>query len=241
MIKKLLTLALALAALTGFTACNSDSDSDATDYREVCIDIVTYEGVSSEGSTFTFRKEGDSPLITLTASQSLSSLDFTKGSRILLQYTPHSGQQYLSGAITVLAAANVEGGGAPAETATAEQTRDWASDAVNMSLLMRSGTYLNMQFTAYLGAQTPVVRLVVDEATLDSDYPELHLIYGPYSGLLTKAYYFTGSWDIAFIWERPTCKGINVQYRNAGGVMGGSVNIVKDPEGFVKPDNQLSE
>lgn len=235
MIKKILSTTLTAAAIATLGSCNSDSDTPggATLYT----DIVTYQGNGTGGSTFTFRKEGDSPLITLTCSRTLAS-DFVPGSRILIQYAPETGKQYMSGPINLAGAANVEGGGAPVEELTAAQTTNWLSDAVNVSTIFRSGEYLNLQFTGTLGSEVAKVRMVADTETLDSEYPELHLIFGPYTAALGQYYLFTCSWSIESVWNRPGCKGIKVLYKNNGGLIGGSVTINKEIQGPVKPGEE---
>lgn len=224
---------LAGAMLLGASSCNSDSDEPT----EIAMfnDFATYTS-SGTGSTFTLRKEGDSPLVTLTTSQNLPENQFKDGTRLFISYTPATGQQYMSGPITLIGAMNVEGSGSTPEEKTAAETSDWLSDAINVASLMRTGDYINVQFTGALGSQTAVVHLYADAATIYDEIPEYHLIYGPYSGIATTTYVFYGSWNIGNVWNRSTCKGIKVMYRNAGGAMGGSVTITKPNTGFVKPD-----
>lgn len=240
MTRKLSTMVLAAALLMGISACNSGSDDNPSG-TILFTDIVTYNGTGTGGSTFTFNKEGDSPTITLTSSQSLSTADFKSGSRIIIQYAPESGVQYQSGPITLVAAANIEGQGQNVAESTAEQAGNWNSDPINVSALFRAGDYLNVQFTGALGTQTAVTKLVVDANTLDSDYPVLHLIYGPHTGLMDKTYLFYGSWNISPVWNRSSCKGIKVLYKNAGGAIGGSVTITKTVSGPIKPGDLTNQ
>ena len=231
---KLLYAMLAGAALLGATACNSNDEPNGG-YELICNDFVTFEGNADGKSTFTFRREGDSPLITLTSSQQLQANLYKPDTRIIISYAPQSGKQYTSGPVTLLAAMNVEGRGEEVKTATAATTKNWESEEINVASIVRSGDYLNVQFTAALGSQTPVTNLYVDQNTIGSECPELHLIFGPFPGVTTTTYVVYGSRSIADIWNRPETKSIKVLYKNAGGAVGGSVTIVKDSGGWIKP------
>ena len=238
MIRKIFTYALLLALAAGFTACNSSGSDEPQ--QPVFTDIVTYLGSDGAPSVFSFRKEADSPLVTLTSSRTLNSVDFKVGTRILIQYTTDSGQRYTSGAINLLAAANVEGAGNAIEASTAEKTMNWDSDAIQAYAIFRSGKYVNVQFTGALGAQTAVVRMIADESTLDDEFPDIHIIYGPYTDLATKVYTFFGSWDISSVWDRSTCKGVNIIFKNGGGSLGNPVTILKQGStGPIKPTDPV--
>lgn len=232
---KLLYSILAGAALLGAAGCNSNDDPNGGSYELICNDFVTFEGNANGQASFTFRKEGDSPLITLTSTQQLTTADFKPDTRIIISYSPESGKQYTSGPVKLLAAMNVEGRGSEPAATTAAATSNWASEEINVASLIRSGDYINVQFTGALGSQTPVTNLYVDEATLDSECPELHLVFGPYHGVTTTTYFFYGSWSIASIWNNPNTKSVKVLYKSAGGAMGGSVTLTKDSGGWVKP------
>ena len=203
-------LAMATVVL-GLASCNNSEPGSSTVYF---LDIVSYDAESASGSTFTVRKNGDSELVTYTTPQKLSTVDFKVGTRVLISYTNESQTQYVSGPITLAAAANVEGKGDPVQKKTAEETADWASDKVSVASLFRSGEFINIQFSGALGSQKAIVEMYLDSKTADSEYPELHLIFGPYTGYVDTPYMFYGSWSIADIWNRPDCKGIKVFYNS---------------------------
>ncbi len=203
-------LAMATVVL-GLASCNNSEPGSSTVYF---LDIVSYDAESAGGSTFTVRKNGDSELVTYTTPQKLSTVDFKVGTRVLISYTNESQTQYVSGPITLAAAANVEGKGDPVQKKTAEETADWASDKVSVASLFRSGEFINIQFSGALGSQKAIVEMYLDSETADSEYPELHLIFGPYTGYVDTPYMFYGSWSIANIWSRPDCKGIKVFYNS---------------------------
>lgn len=193
-------------------ACSTKDDEPGTE-RNFFTDIVTYANESGTGTTFTFRKDGDSPEIILTTPQKLSSADFTLGSRIVIQYWPHTNHQYTSGEVSVLVANNITGSGAEVPAAAASGSNPWASLGVDMYRLNRTGKYLNFIFEApYSDRHVIPSRAVVDEATLGSEYPEIHIIYGPDDTFTTTTGYVYGSYSIANLWDAPGTKGVKVYY-----------------------------
>ena len=58
-----LSLIAFAAAATMTTACSDPNDDEPTVYT----DIVSFTSQTDKGSSFTLRKEGDSPLVTLTS------------------------------------------------------------------------------------------------------------------------------------------------------------------------------
>lgn len=226
---KLTALLISTIALClGFQSCNSDND-EPDPSPTIYTNIVSYEEGTSGGSTFTYRERGDSPLITLYSSQALKAETFKVGTRIIIQYTSESTDQNQDRQITLLAAANVEGQGKAVESATAESTNNWNSDGVAVQALYRSGDFVDVQFTGYLGDQQAKAAMYVDETTLDSEQPQLHLIFGPYSGMVTTPYIFYGSWNIANIWNLPNVKSVKVNF-NGTGAIGSSVVLTKDSD-----------
>lgn len=227
---KLTALLMSIVALClGFQSCNSDNDDDPNPGTNIYTRIVSYVEGTANGSTFTYRERGDSPLITLYSTQALKAETFKVGTRIIIQYTSESTGQNQDRRITLLAAANVEGQGKAVESATAESTNNWNSDGVAVQALYRSGDFVDVQFTGYLGDQQAKVAMYVDETTLDSEQPQLHLIFGPYSGFVNTPYIFYGSWNIANIWNRPNVKSVKVNF-NGTGAIGSSVILTKDSD-----------
>ena len=62
-----LSLIAFAAAATMTTACSDPNDDEPTVYT----DIVSFTSQTDKGSSFTLRKEGDSPLVTLTSATRL--------------------------------------------------------------------------------------------------------------------------------------------------------------------------
>lgn len=70
----------------------------------------------------------------------------------------------------------------------------------------------------------------VDEKTVDSEYPELHVVFksGNSSSMYNFAFY--ASYNIAGLWNRPGVNGVKVYYFNDGAMMPSCVTIDKTSE-----------
>lgn len=195
------------------SSCNSSEDGPGTGNQRMFIDIVTYEAGSDHGSTFTFRQNGDSQLITLTTNQRLDA-SFKVGSRVVIQYVPESNTRYTSGPITVIQVLRTAGDGEEVPAKTAEQTSNWRSNPIKMQSVDRSGLYLDFIFTGSMGNRNINPSACVDATTVDSEYPVVHIIFGPDDSFSDKEYMFFGSYSIAELWNKPTTKGIMVYFKD---------------------------
>lgn len=204
-------MAATVAAVTLFaTSCNNDDNTIPA--GKSYIDFVTVRSASSNGAVFTFRKENDSPLVTLTTGQSFAQSGIKEGERIVINYAPESGEQYASGPVTVYQAVATEGkGGAPAEK-TASETRNWASDRVSMALVQRSGEYINLIFRASTMGDPKECAVYVDAETIGTETPHLHLIFEAANAAMGNEYYFYSSYSIAELWNAPTTKSVRIYY-----------------------------
>lgn len=97
---KNLFAAFVAAVIFFTTSCNTSEPGTGT---QIYIDIVTVQSRTETGTTFTCRKEADSPLATYFTSQVISGNFLKEGDRILIQYTADQGR-YVSGNINVFAA-----------------------------------------------------------------------------------------------------------------------------------------
>ncbi len=229
MFKSLISIVAAATAMFAFTACNSSDDSDTGNQY---ADIVTLESTAPSGSVMTFREKDDSPLITLTTTQAFSTEIFTPGTRILAIYHPESNKRGESGPVTVAAASPTLGKGSAPVPAVVDTLDNWASDRIVMpgESVWRSGYYLNMAFQAISTATPKKFYVYVDEKTVDSEYPELHVVFksGNSSSMYNFAFY--ASYNIAGLWNRPGVNGVKVYYFNDGAMMPSCVTIDKTSE-----------
>lgn len=201
-----MVLIAAAAMLCGTTSCNHNDPDAPTLFYE----IATLKIKGADASVFSFRKENDSPLVEMTFPIAKSSLNgYDEGKRYIIAYTSDSGDAYASG-MGVLYAIGYVYNSAITE-GTAQSTGAWATMQQNIMSLWRSGEWINIQAECTYNTERPkTYSLVVDETTLDMDYPEVHLIYEPdeTGNANTKMFYAT--FDISDVWMRPNVKGITL-------------------------------
>lgn len=230
--KKVFALSFLLACLLGIatTSCKSTSDDPGFDPDKIYYDFVTLEGKSSTGTTFTFQKMGDSPMITLTTSQIIKGDDIKVGQRLMIGYSSDSGERYVSGNITVYAMISVFG--PEIKEGTAASTGKWNSDRFMMVNLWRTGDYINVMGLANYTSRPRVFDLYLDSTTADSEYPELHIVYT--TDIDTQRQIdLLGSFNISSIWNKPGCKGVKISYR--GDLGESSTTITKDNPSEIRP------
>jgi len=202
---KAFLLPLIIALTMGMSSsCNSDSD----DSTQMYANIVTLVASNEQGTVFTFRTQGDEPLVTLTSTQRISPEMFKVGSRVLLHYytSVPAGE---SGAIQIVGMANILGGGARLKEATASETENWRSENISVQLLYRTGEYIDLAFVSSAANVDKNFQFYVDKTTLGSDYPECHIVLSGNTGSGNNALYY-GSYSIDNIWNLPNVKGIKI-------------------------------
>lgn len=205
---------ISAAAIVGVSLLAGSCNSNNNDIPQVkqYIDFVTVRSAASNGGVFTFRKENDSPLITLTSVQNFAQSIMKEGDRIVINYAPESGEQYVSGPVTIYQAVSTEGKGAAPVEKTASETHNWASDRVSMALAERSGEYINLIFTASTVADPKECAVYVDAETVGTATPHLHLVFEAGNASMGKDYYFYASYSIADLWNDPATKSIRLYY-----------------------------
>lgn len=204
-------LAAFVAAVIFFTtSCNTSEPGTGT---QIYIDIVTVQSRTETGSTFTCRKEADSPLVTYFTSQVISGNFLKEGDRILIQYTADQGR-YVSGNINVFAATTTAGAGAQVPEEDFLLLPNLKGSVVSMNSVWRTGTYLNAVFLARSASDYKTCRMVADQTTLNDEYPVIRIIFEPETGADESNYAFYMSYSISQILSRPGVKGVRVYYND---------------------------
>lgn len=223
---KIKSFLLGLCAAALLPACNSTDEPDTDGYY---VDIVTLESNGAAGAIMTFQEFGDSPLITLTTTQQFMPEIFKTGTRVAIVYKPtNNNKQYQSGPVTVAQAMETLGGGTAPLEGTSVSTGKWASADITLYRLWRSGNYLNFIFQGTSVGEPKQCDLYVDTNTLNSDFPEFHLIYEGEKGSSAEKYTFYASYSIEEIWQRPEVKGVRVYYADLYSPGGGLATITKE-------------
>ncbi len=210
---------LALSASAMISACSDDDYND----RMMLSDLVSIQASdASAGTTFTFQRYDDSPVITLVDPK-LNIKEELVGHRALLYYYPESGQAYESGNISATGLTIVN-----SDTAVVRPIAryDWDASPVYLNSIWRSGRYLNFRMRLDYSDKPRHFGLVVDSLTLTSTEPQLYLVHnlnGAPDNFLRECY---ASFDISKIWQQPTCKSIAVHIKDS--------NLNKDTYTFTK-------
>lgn len=243
---KHLAIAAACTVALMATSCNSDSDDGRS---SIYTNIVTVGSATPTGTTFTFRQEGDSRLITYSSSQVISGDQIKPGNRVAMSYQMLSydendklgGQPpFCNGTISILAAIPAIGLGDAIPVATAEETQNFKSAEVTVNSVWRSGEFLNVIFLKYGNGKYKSCRLVADKATLDDEYPVVHLIFENENDVSIEqenyAYYM--SYSLTSIAGKDTAKGIILEFNDPQndkvqierGTLGGIVDNKPKPQ-----------
>lgn len=211
--KKLNQLVLGLLAFVfcfSTASCNSDDNSDSS---TTFMAFVTYAASNPEGSVFTCRENLDNPLVTFTSTISLKADTYTIGKRYIIAYSNQSNIRYQSGAIDLMAIMEVFNG--KVETADVKAVADLTSTPIDVTLLQREGTYINIEATAPIQKDAKQFGLYVIDETKDDEIPQVYVGFqSDNTGGYNRTFY--GSISIAELWNKPGCKGINVHFQNNG-------------------------
>lgn len=213
-IKKLISGLVSAVLLLGVASCNS-SDGGKGIIDNPLYDFATLTAVGDNGSTFEVIKSGDAQPVYLTSNIKVDTKIVPVGQRLLITYQPTDGISYQSGPIDLYRYQQVING--DVETGTAAQWEAWRTQDVSLYYFTRTGKYLNAMVNVFVLNAPKTFTLVADEATLDDEYPVLHMIFisdTSMDGSMRTGY---ASWNIAKVWDRPTCKGVKVLVANIAG------------------------
>lgn len=196
--KKIVINSLASAMVVGFASCNDINSDDNTSYLPVYRTIVTVSSVSSTGTTFTGCEKDDMPEIVYTTSQTLNAEKVKPGMRMGIEYQVQpDAKQWASGPITLLGLSGCYGDGKEMPIAKAEDAENWNSERLTDAYVWRTGKYLNAMILASGGLTAMKCNFTVDEETLSSETPEIHLIYQPDYTSVANAYIYFLSYDLS--------------------------------------------
>ncbi len=210
-ISKFLLCAL-LAPLAVFTSCNSDDDPKPQ--LESFMAFVTLTQNNDNGCIFITQEKDDSEVVTYTCSQKLDEKSFKVGERYLINFSNESGKRFQSGPIVFHGYLPIASSKSQAKPHTL--INEYTSDPVNVSMVERAGTYINVEATAPVAYQLREFAIYVDETTVNNEYPEAYIVLKTDNvGASDKIFY--GSFDLSPVWMLSTCKGVNLHYNTTNG------------------------
>lgn len=212
-------LCLLLGAVVA--ACKNDDEPASNLPQSAVYDFVTLKESSADGSVFTMRKSGDSPLISY-----YSDIDFSRiqtiqdGDRLILCYDRIGGDVYTSGAIEIYGYVQLSSTELKALYGTSADYDGWASPPMKVNSLWRSGRYINLdtEISVFHAMRPESMVMVADKSSLSGEYPELHIVYeNAENNDGDNPYRVYASFDISEIWDLPGCKGVTISYPAASG------------------------
>lgn len=200
---------LSLIILTAIAFC-SCSDEDYND-RALLSEIVTATRNTPDGSEFQYRRYGDSPLITLTA-DGISVKEEYIGKRMLLRYYNESEIETSPRKIEIAALSPINN-----DTARIADidTISWSATPIYLNSMWRSGEYINIHLRVMFSDSPRLFNLTADSATIDTDTPQLYMCHDTFDAPDNYLFETYASYDISNIWNRPTCKGIDIHINDS--------------------------
>ncbi|MDE6416190.1 MAG: hypothetical protein K2K68_04090 [Duncaniella sp.] len=204
---------LSLLVLASAAACH-DNDPGAPNELDAAWTLATFTGTIDGHATFEFRKDGDSPLITLTAQGEVQTNDNLRPqSRVYIAYVPQSGDPYSSGPITLLTLSTITS--SAVSVADAATLAGWDTTPVYLLTAWRSGEYINIYCRLPYDKSPRRFALLADETTIDTPRPQLYLCHEMPREVNTfmRAYY--ASFDISSLLSRTDVEAVDVHINNS--------------------------
>ncbi len=190
----------------------SDDRADGVRYATL-YDVVEYTSQQDGVTVFSLYLPDDEDPVKLSASSPLNLGKLEKGESLLLAYTPSHGEAYVTDQIEVQGIGTVTNSkllkGAP------ETLADWNKDPVWVSSLWRAGRNVVMRVSLVYDAYPRVFKLVVDETTMDNEYPDAYLVNIRRSDgeNFLRQYYV--AFDLYALWTHPQYKGLKIHVNNS--------------------------
>ena len=206
-------IAVTIALIASLASCRPEGTED--EVLMTFTDIATFEGNNAPGkcARFAIRKEGDSPIATLSASFPLPD-SFIPGRRYLIRYTHPLNAPYSSGQIELLGASAVTQGKVEAWK---EEYAGWQHDPVWVTSVWRTGSWINLNMRLpYSEAPRVFTLAAAPEGVTPDGVVELRLVHILPAGTpesFMRTYY--ASFDISETWADPTVKAINLTITNS--------------------------
>lgn len=213
MMKSISKLLMMVPVLMAAMLCSCNDDNDTPIPSGAFTVFATLERLDNTGATFTTQELDDSELVTYVTTQELDSKIYTVGKRYVIVFSNQSGKRFQSGEITLYMAYSVFNG--KAESHTAADCEAAFKDPVNLSMIYRTGKWLNVEATAPVGVQPKVFTVYVDQATINNEVPEVYVAFKT-DNINGPERTFFGSFDLSPVWNLSTCHGLRVHYFTKG-------------------------
>lgn len=210
---KFFSLLAIFTAIFSLTSCNS-SDGPEGEYQAGVF--ANYEGANGMDLNFKYTAPNTDESINIIArATSLSEgMSIAAGTRVYLIVNVKYGQEVVNNSVVSfygLAKLNTY---ESVEVTTVPE--NWAnSKEIYITTISRAGKYLDIMAMAPQ-AEGATLRLIADEATVNTENPVLYLMYNAGESNSASVNY-VASFDIAEVINKPTCKKITVRMQNSNG------------------------
>lgn len=203
------------------SSCKGDDEPSSAIPQEAVYDFVTLVESSADGSVFTMRRNGDSPLISYYSDADFSGIQSIKaGDRLILCYGRIDGEVYTSGKINVYGYGQLSSTDQNLLSGNPSDYNGWKCPPMKVNSLWRTGHYINLdtRISLFQARRPETLVLVADEATCESEYPRLHIYYeNAEDNDGENLYRVYASFDISEVWDKASCEGVTVSYPTADG------------------------
>lgn len=213
LLKTLAGAAAGLMALSGLTGCVNDDTVDGPVAMPV-TEMAVFAGNEEGRAVLLVRETSDAPEAKLRADRALTSDRLKAGDRTLITYTPANGagNPYEPGDISLRQALIITNGTVTA--AGRKEIEGLMSEGVYVYSMWRMGRYINLHCRLVYSTTPRHFGLMADEATLDSEWPDVYLVHKLEEPTENHDRSYYASYDLGDVWERPTCKGVNIHVNN---------------------------
>lgn len=207
---------LPLVVLVFAASCSDDNNSGLPSLDGTFSTIVTYEGSTDTGSTFTVTEPGTTVLTTFTSIRKFPTEGtgaLAKGERVLIYYKNTAEKRYASGAIDLRGIMKIYNG--KAELKTQSEISPLRVDFIDVKTVEMAGEYVDLVATA-AASSAAVFGLYIDEATADDEFPVAYVVFSSDAPSAAERTVY-GSFSVADVWNRSTCRGLRVRYNTMSG------------------------
>lgn len=227
-LSKLMAIAAVLVAAIGLTACNDDNDHNQIYFAN----IVTYQSSSAGYVNFSFQEMNDAQPIIIRAQVQMPA-DVLPGQRVFIQFTTDANGLTDGMVVTLNQCVSIPNVKATVNDPIPDNWQNISS--IYLQTIFRSGNWINLAALVPNNPQQSVTpKLLVDPATINSEYPEAYMIFENLTteiGAVNNAT-FIATYDIADVWNLSTCAGIKIHVNNTNSsVNGGSSQGAEISEG----------
>lgn len=227
--KRLMCYVVVMMALSiGFVSCEDDEVVMPEYPNETFYDIATFLGNSQDNAVFELQKDEDSEPVRLTAvGVYLDTTSIKPDMRVLIGYVPKSGAAYVSDKITLVGVGRIFND--VSHNVNLADYPDWDGTPIHLLSMWRTGKYINIHCQVVYDKTGARFGLLVDETTIDNEYPDAYLVYIPEGDPDSYNKNLYASIDISEVWYRRGCKGINIHLNNS--------NLGEDTFRYIKNNN----